>query len=133
MVSEAMNYVDAPGLVEQPLVLGVVHPGHDPGDGELLLGQQADHQVVLVVAGDRGHHVGLAHADAVEAVDLAGVGLVPGDVGRLAGDPGLLDPLGLDLDDVDLVAGLLQLAADERADGPTAGDDDLHLACTSAP
>ena len=49
--------VDAPALVEQPLVLRVVDPGHHPGHGELLLGQQRDDEVVLVVAGGRHHHV----------------------------------------------------------------------------
>jgi len=52
-VGRGHGHVDAPVLVEHPLVLRVVDPGHDAGDGELLLGQQADDQVVLVVAGDR--------------------------------------------------------------------------------
>ena len=34
--------VDAPQVVEHPLVLRVVHPGDDPGHAELLLGEQRD-------------------------------------------------------------------------------------------
>ena len=54
--------VDAPHLVEHPLVLRVVDPGDDPRHAELLLGQQRDDEVVLVVAGDGGDDVGLVDA-----------------------------------------------------------------------
>ena len=56
--------VDAPGLVEQPVVLRVVDAGDDPGDGELLLGEQRDDEVVLVVAGHGDHDVGLVEVGA---------------------------------------------------------------------
>ena len=43
--------VDAPDLVEQPLVLGMVDPGDRTRHAELGLGQQRHDQVGLVVAG----------------------------------------------------------------------------------
>ena len=43
--------VDAPRLVEEPVVLRVVHPRNDARHRELLLRQQRDDEVVLVVAG----------------------------------------------------------------------------------
>ena len=45
--------VDAPGLVEQPLVLRVVDAGDDAVDAELGLAEQGDDEVDLVVAGGR--------------------------------------------------------------------------------
>ena len=45
--------VHPPALVEEPLVLRVVDPGHDAGHRELLLGQERDDEVVLVIAGRR--------------------------------------------------------------------------------
>ena len=44
---------------------GLLTRASDPGHGELLLAQQRDDQVVFVVAGDGGHHVGLRGSDAV--------------------------------------------------------------------
>ena len=35
----AHGHIDSPGVVEEPLVLGVVHPCDDAGNGELLLRQ----------------------------------------------------------------------------------------------
>ena len=43
--------VDAPRLVEHPLVLRVVDPGDGARHAELGLGQQGEHEVGLVVAG----------------------------------------------------------------------------------
>ena len=65
--------VDAPQLVEHPLVLRVVDPGDDARHAELLLGQQRHDEVVLVVAGDGGDDVGLLDARRGERVELAGV------------------------------------------------------------
>jgi hypothetical protein len=65
--------VDAPHLVEHPLVLRVVHPGDDAGHAELLLRQQRDDEVVLVVSGDGGDDLGL------------GMPLVNGDKIRVLG------------------------------------------------
>ena len=62
-----------------------------------------------------------------QAVDLAGVGHEP--AARPRGSPSACiagDPVGVDLDDLHLVAGLRELAGDERADVAAAGDDDLH-------
>ena len=66
--------VDAPQLVEHPLVLRVVHPGDDARHAELLLGEQRHDEVVLVVAGDGGDDVGLLDdAGRGQRVELAGV------------------------------------------------------------
>ena len=54
--------VDAPVLVEQPLVLRVVHPGDHARHRELLLGEQRDDEVVLVVAGRGDDHVAARRA-----------------------------------------------------------------------
>ena len=54
--------VDAPRLVEHPLVLRVVHAGDRAGDAELGLGQQRDDEVRLVVAGRRHDDVALARS-----------------------------------------------------------------------
>ena len=49
--------VDAPRLVEQPLVLRVVDAGDHALDAELGLGEQREDEVGLVVAGGRDHDV----------------------------------------------------------------------------
>ena len=53
------GHVHAPHLVEEPVVLGVVHPGDHPRHGELLLGEKRDDEVVLVVARRRHYDVHL--------------------------------------------------------------------------
>ena len=109
--------VDAPHLVEHPLVLRVVDPGDDPRDAELLLGEQRDDEVVLVVAGDGAttsalSTCGLAHRVASQASAWS------------HGTPrGLTRPLGgarppVVVDDQDLVLGLAELLADEPPDAP---------------
>ena len=80
--------VDAPVVVEQPLVARVVHPGDDPAHRELGLGQQRHHEVDLVVAGGRDHDVAALQAGLLQRGELAGVGVHP-----LGG----LDRLGLDV------------------------------------
>ena len=77
------------------------------GDGELLLGQQRDHQVVLVVAGGRDDDVDRGQAGRVEGRDLAGVRRHPGDVERGAQ---ALDQLGVLLEDEHVVAAGVQIA-----------------------
>ena len=75
--------VDTPHLGEHPLVVGVVHAGHDTWHAELLLGEQRDHEVVLVVAGDRGHDVGVTGTDRLERGQFTGIAEIPrhGSVG----------------------------------------------------
>ena len=53
----ADELVDAE-VAEERLVLGVVDPGDGPRHVEVVLGHLADDEVVLVVAGHRGHDVG---------------------------------------------------------------------------
>ena len=104
-------------LVEHPLVLRVVHPGHDARHAELLLGQQRHHQVVLVVAGDRGHDV--ARLDVGRGERRRPRRRRPCDhvdADGLAGPSRLADDAGVVVDDRDLVPGLLQLAGDEAPD-----------------
>src|SRR3984957_20932784 len=43
----ADRYVDPPGLIEDPLVLWVVHPGDDSRYGEFLFGEKGNHEIVL--------------------------------------------------------------------------------------
>lgn len=65
--------VDAPRLVEQPLVLRVVHPGHDPRHAVLGLREQRDDQVDLVVTRRGDHDVAPLERRLVERRDLTGV------------------------------------------------------------
>ncbi len=128
------RHVDTPVLVEQPLVLGVIDPGHHPGHGELLLGQQRDHQVVLVVAGGRHHDVDRADVGLPQRRHLAGVGGPPLDAAAVAprageGGGGAADHARVLLDDQDLVAGHGEVVGDELADVAGAGDGNLHW-CT---
>ena len=64
-----------PRGVEQPLVLRVIDAGHHARHPELGLGQQADYEVDLVVAGGRNHDLGVLQADGLQRRDLAGVRL----------------------------------------------------------
>ena len=127
------RHVHAPHLVEHPLVLRVVHSGDDPGYGELLLGEEGDDEVVLVVAGDGGDDVGAVDLGPGELAHLAGVGREPLHAGRVARRLLLPDAVRIDLDDGDLVAGLGELAGDERADVAASGDDDSHQCDPPAP
>ena len=56
----------------------VVDAGDDPLAEVLLLGDLADQQVVLVVAGDRDHEVGALDARALEHPQLGGVAVLDG-------------------------------------------------------
>jgi hypothetical protein len=60
------RHVDAPGLVEHPLVLRVVDACHGAGHPELGLGQQREHEVDLVVTGGRDDDVTVLQAGLVE-------------------------------------------------------------------
>ena len=68
----ADDLVDAE-VPEELLVLGVVDPGDRPRHVEVVLGHLADHEVVLVVAGDRGHDVRAVRAGLGEVLALAAV------------------------------------------------------------
>jgi hypothetical protein len=59
-------------------VARVVDPGDDLVDEVLLAGDLADQHVVLVVAGDRDHHVGALDPGPLEHPELGGVAV--GDV-----------------------------------------------------
>ena len=112
--------VDAPRLVEQPLVLGVVDPGHHPIDAELGLGQQRDDQVDLVVAGRGDHHVAALDVRLHQCVELAGVRQQPLRA-RHAVD---LHGPWLPLDEQHLVTVAEELAGDGAPD--VAGPGDRH-------
>ena len=60
-------------MPEQRLVLRVVDPRDRPRHVEVVLGHLADDEVVLVVAGYRGHHVGPIAAGLAEVLALAAV------------------------------------------------------------
>ena len=115
--------VDAPGLVEQPLILRVVHAGDDAGDRELLFGQQRDDQVVLVITCCRHAHVDLLETCLLQRADLAGVGDEPLDVegGAQAGDQ-----IGVLLDEQHLVPRVAEVPGDVDADVARTGDCDTH-------
>ena len=57
--------VDSPRLVEEPLILRVVHPGDYSGNGEFLFREKGDHEVVLVVSGSGDHDVDAREAGRV--------------------------------------------------------------------
>ena len=60
-------------MAEEGLVLRVVDPRDRPRHVEVVLGHLADDQVVLVVAGDRGHDVGPVATGLAEVLALAAV------------------------------------------------------------
>lgn len=120
--------VDAPGLVEEPLVLRVVDPGDDARNPVLRLGEQRHHQVDLVVPGRRDHHVAALERGLVQRGDLAGVGEQP---------LGARHPLHRDrarrlVDQQDLVAVLQQLTGDGPAHGPRPRNGDPHRCPSSS-
>jgi signal transduction histidine kinase len=114
--------VDAPGLVVQPLVARVVHPGDDPGHAVLGLGEQRNDQVDLVVAGRGDDNVAPVERGVVERADLARVGEQPFG----PRDAVHLDRAGLLVDQQHLMAVLEQLAGDGPAHGSCPGDGDPH-------
>ena len=114
--------VDTPRLVEQPLVAGIVDAGHHPRHRELGLGEQADHDVGLVVAGRGDHHVEVLEVDRLEQGQLAGVAEAP----VRGGDGVDVDVVGVAFEQRDLVAVLDELPRDGSADGAGSGDRDFH-------
>ena len=116
--------VHAPALVKEPFVAGVVDAADDARHAELLLGEPADHQVVLVVAGGGDHDVGAAQVGRGEVGVLTRVGRHDVD----AGQHGLETfGRGRDLfDQGDFVVAVDEVQRDRDADGATPGDHDLH-------
>lgn len=112
--------VDAPALVEEPGIVRVVDACRDTGDGELPLGEKADDQVVLVVAGGGDDEVGGVGAGVFEEGGLAGV---PGDeaYGKAALELG--DAVLVDVDEGDVVAGGGEDLGDLGAQAPGACDE----------
>ncbi len=118
--------VDSPGLVEHPFVLGVVHPCDDPWNPELLLCQQRDHQVVLVVARDRGNHIGGRKIHRRQRRKLTRIDHLEVDAPVLARGDGSLDD-GLDLfENQHVMSRRTQVRCDVQPDVAAAGDDHPH-------
>lgn len=109
---------------EHPGVCRVVDARDDAWHRELHLGQHGDHEVDLVLAGDRGDDVGHAHAGALEHARVRGALLDDGAIG--AGAAQALHRLGALLDDRDGLAVGAQLRCQMGADLSAARNDDLH-------
>ena len=110
----------------------VVDAGDDPLAEVLLLGDLADQQVVLVVAGDRHDEVRALDAGALEHPQLGGVAVLDGVLELLLDRQ--VAPAVL-LEDGDLVALLDELPRQVPADLAGAGDDHVqtgHQASASA-
>ena len=116
------GHVHAPGLIEEPLALGVVDARDRARHPVLGLGQQGDDQVGLVIPGGGHDNVAGLSPGALQGVDVAGVGQLP--VGLR--DRGDAHGLGGTVDEGDLVAVADELAGDGTAHGSGSGDDDLH-------
>ena len=116
--------VDAPLLVEQPLVLGVVHAGEHAGDTELLLGEQRRHEVVLVVTGGGHHDVGRPNVGLLEDAGLARVAVHDPRVRGPRVE--LLRELAALLHERHVVSPLGEILGEMAPDRTAARDDDLH-------
>src|SRR5262249_35676947 len=108
----------------------VVDARDDPRAEVLLLGDLADEEVVLVVAGDRDGEVGAVDARALEDPQLGRVAVLD-RVLELLLDSQVARAIALD--DRDLVVLGDQLACQVPADLAGAGDDDVHAATPPAP
>ena len=116
--------VHAPLLVEEPLVLGVVHAREHPRYAELLLREQRRHEVVLVVAGRGDDHVGGPHVRLLEDARFARVAVHHVGVGRPVLE--LLREVAPLLDERHVVAPLGQVLGEVPSHRTTTGHDDLH-------
>ena len=112
-----------PQQLEVVEVPRVVAAGDDPLAEVLLLGDLADQQVVLVVAGHRDHEVGALDPRALEHPQLRGVAVLDGVLELLLHGEVAAPVL---LDHGDLVAALEQLAGEVPADLARAGDDHVE-------
>ena len=59
----------------------MVDPGDGPGNAELLTGEKADREIVLVVARGRHDHIRRFQRGLLEAAELAHVGDLPDHAG----------------------------------------------------
>jgi len=116
--------VDAPVLVEEPLVLGVIDPRDHTGDGELGLGEERDDEVVFVVAGGSDHDIAALETGLGERGHLAGVGDAPFDA--LARDRALPN-VRLLLDEEHVVPVLAEVVGDVDPDCTRSGDAYAHV------
>src|SRR4051812_4154051 len=101
----------------------VVDPGDDAVDEVLLLGDLADEQVVLVVAGHRDHQVGALDARALQDPQLRAVAVLHRVLELLLDDE---VPPAVGLDERDLLALLDELAGEVPADLAASDDQDVH-------
>jgi hypothetical protein len=122
--------VHPPLLVEEPFVLRVVHPSEDPGDAELLLGEQRGHQVVLVVTGGGDHDVRRPHVGLLQDARLASVAVHDPGVRRPVAE--LLRQVPALLHQRDVVPTLGQILGEVPTHRAAAGDDHPHPCCSSA-
>ena len=114
--------------IEVLAVARVVDAGDDPVDRVLLARHLADQHVVLVVAGDRDHHVGTLDSGSLEHPQLGGVA-VDDVVLEL-----LLDrqvAASVRLDHRHLMVLFEKLAGQVPTDLPRSDDDDVHALSVS--
>src|SRR5450759_3633316 len=115
--------IDAPHVVEQPLVSRMVHAGDRPGHSELRLGEQGMDEVDLVVARGRDREVARVQASLGKRVELAGVGQQPLGFGYGRRLDGARRPV----DQQDAVPVGDELLGDGTADVAGSGDGDAHV------
>ena len=120
--------VDAPVLVEEPLVLGWFTRATTRGTPNSCLDEQRDHEVVLVVAGRGDHDVAALEPGLAQRRHLARVGDEPLDpvVGV-----GALDHGRVLLDELHLVPRAHEVVGDEEPDVAGSGDRDAHQSFAS--
>src|SRR5206468_11501206 len=109
---------------EERLVLGVVDPGDRPRHVEVMLGHLADHEVVLVVAGDRRDDVGTVATGLGEVLALAAV-MGDDDRSDLVGD--LPGATGILLHQGHLVARFDELLGEVVANLAATNDEHEHV------
>ena len=101
----------------------MIHARDDARHAELLLGEQRDHEVVLVVAGGRDHDVAALEPGLAQRRDFARVGEEPLDS---VGGVRAVDHGRVLLDELHLVAGAHEIVGDEQPDVAGARDRDAH-------
>ncbi len=111
-------------VAEQRLVLRVVDPGNRAGDVEVVLGHLADHEVVLVIPGDRCDDVGAGATGLAEILAFAAV-VRDHDRADLVGD--LVGPAPILLHEHHLMAALDELLREVVPDLSAADDEHEHL------